>query len=315
MIGFISPTLRHLEAGLLASKVIDFIGVRSAAELKEKVAGAEAALIGNSAYDSGAAQTLRSATSLRWIQTTSIGIDNLMSDPPRRDVVVTNAGGLNAPAVAEHAVTLLLALSRNLRRSLECQRVGWWARQELAPAVRSLAGRQIVCLGYGAVGREVARKLAAFDAEVTVLTRSGQGAPPARRILPYESLGAVLPTADAVILALPLAPWTRGIIGRHELALMKPTAVLVNVGRGPLVDEVALAEALTEGHLAGAGLDVFAAEPLSKDSPLWKCPGTILTPHLGGQGGDGERLLVQLIHENAARLKHGQPLANVMTIR
>src|SRR5206468_1500296 len=232
MIGFISPTLRHLEAGLLASKVIDFIGVRSAAELKEKVAGAEAALIGNSAYDSGAAQTLRSATSLRWIQTTSIGIDNLMSDPPRRDVVVTNAGGLNAPAVAEHAVTLLLALSRNLRRSLECQRVGWWARQELAPAVRSLAGRQIVSLGYGAV-----------------------------------------------------------------------------------VYEVALAEALTEGRLAGAGLDVFAAEPLSKDSPLWKCPGTILTPHLGGQGGDGERLLVQLIHENAARLKHGQPLANVMVIR
>jgi len=178
-----------------------------------------------------------------------------------------------------------------------------------------LAGRQIVCLGYGAVGREVARKLAAFDAEVTVLTRSGQGAPPAQRILPYESLGAVLPTADAVILALPLAPGTRGIIGRHELALMKPTAVLINVGRGPLVDEAALVGALTEGRLAGAGLDVFAAEPLSKESPLWKCPGTILTPHLGGQGGDGERLLVQLIHENAARLKHGQPLANVMTIR
>jgi phosphoglycerate dehydrogenase-like enzyme len=209
---------------------------------------------------------------------------------------------------------LLLALSRNLPRAFEFQHAGRWAMRELAPDVRSLAGKRVVCLGYGAIGREVARKLAAFDAEVIAVTRSGQGPPPAALIVPYGKLGEILPSADAVVLALPLAAETRNIIGRDELALMKPTAVLVNVGRGELVDETALAGALIERRLGGAGLDVFATEPLAAESPLWQCPGTILTPHIGGQGGDGDSLLVRLIHENAARLKRGEPLANVVAI-
>jgi phosphoglycerate dehydrogenase-like enzyme len=314
MIGFINPTLRQIEADLLASQEIDFVSARTIAELGEKVAGAEAALVSNSTYDGAVAEVLRAAAGLRWIQATSIGIESLLSHPPRRDIIVTNAAGLKAPTVAEHAVMLLLALSRNLPRALEFQRSSRWAMRELAPNVRSLAGRCVVCLGYGAIGRQVARKLVAFDAEVIAVTRSGQGPPPAARIVPYGKLGEVLPAADAVVLALPLVAETRNIIGRDELALMKPTALLVNVGRGELVDEAALAEALIERRLGGAGLDVFASEPLAEQSPLWHCPGTILTPHLAGQGGDGDALLVRLVHENAARLRRGESLTNVVPV-
>jgi phosphoglycerate dehydrogenase-like enzyme len=314
MIGFINPTLRQIEAELLASQEIEFVSAHTVEDLRAKAVGAAAALVSNSTYDGAAAEILRSVADLRWIQATSIGIESLAAHPPRQDVIVTNAAGLKAPTVAEHAVMLLLALFRNLPRAIDFQRSSRWATRELAPEVRSLAGKRIICLGYGAIGRDVARKLAAFDAEVIAVTRSGNGPPPAVRVLAYDRLREVLPGADAVILALPLVDETRHIIGKNELALMKPTSLLVNVGRGELVDDRALATALTERRLGGAGLDVFSSEPLSEQSPLWKCPNAVLTPHLGGQGGQGDSLLVRLVHENAARLKRGEALANVVTV-
>ncbi|HVZ01678.1 MAG TPA: D-2-hydroxyacid dehydrogenase [Dongiaceae bacterium] len=314
MIGFINPTLRQIESELLASRKIEFVVARSAAELREKIPGAEAVLVSNSTYSGEVAEILRAAPGLRWIQTASIGVENLLARPPRPGVVLTNAAGLKAPTVAEHAVALLLALARNVDSAVELRRAHRWAPDELAPDMRSLAGKNVLCLGYGAIGREVARKLLAFDAEVTALTRTGEGPPPATHIVPYGTLDAVLPGADAVVLALPLAPETRNVMSRARLARMKPTAFLVNVGRGELVDEAALAEALTGKRLGGAALDVFAAEPLAGTSPLWGCPRTIVSPHVAGQGGPGERLLARLIHENADRLKRGEPLANVVAV-
>jgi phosphoglycerate dehydrogenase-like enzyme len=271
-------------------------------------------LVSNSTYTGAVAEILNAASGLRWIQTTSIGFEALSAHPPRQGIVVTNAAGLKAPTVAEHAMTLLLAVMRNLPGAEERQRSARWAGQDLAPTVRSLAGKRILCLGYGAIGRDLARKLTAFDAEVIAVTRSGKGSPPARLVLPFGELDRILPTADAVILALPLTDETRHIVDRARLAHLKPGAVLVNVGRGELIDEAALAQALIEGKLGGAGLDVFAQEPLPETSPLWRCPRTILTPHLGGQGGDGDRLLIQLIHDNAARLKRGEPLVNTVSV-
>jgi phosphoglycerate dehydrogenase-like enzyme len=314
MIGFINPTLRQIESELLASQEIDFVCARTVAELREKVTDAEAVLVSNSTYSGDVAEILHAVLGLRWIQTASIGVENLLARPPRPDVILTNAAGLKAPTVAEHAVTLLLALSRNIASAVEFRRERRWAPQELAPGMRSLAGERVVCLGYGAIGREVARKVLAFDAEVTALTRTGEGPPPATNIVSYGKLDEVLPGADAVVLALPLAAETRHVMNRARLALMKPTAFLVNVGRGELVDEAALAEALTEKRLGGAALDVFASEPLSETSPLWNCPRTIISPHVAGQGGCGDRLLARLIHENADRLKRGEPLANVVAV-
>jgi phosphoglycerate dehydrogenase-like enzyme len=314
MIGFINPTLHQLRSELTASELIDFVAAGNIEELREKAAGAEAALVSNSTYDGAVAEVLRALPDLRWIQTTSIGIDNVMANPPRKGVIVTNAAGLKAPTVAEHAVMLLLALSRNLAAAVRLQKESRWAVQELVPGVRSLAGKRVLCLGYGAIGRDVARKLAAFDALVTAVTRSGEGPPPATDFVAFDKLDEILPRADAVVVALPLAPETRHVIDRARIARMKPGALLVNVGRGELVDEAALADSLTQGHLGGAALDVFATEPLPEGSPLWHVPRTIITPHLGGQGGDGDRLLVWLIHQNADRLRRGEALANTVVL-
>jgi phosphoglycerate dehydrogenase-like enzyme len=314
MIGFINPNLRELASSLASSDEVELVIAHTLEELRAKAVAAEAAVVSNSTYDSAVAEILNATASLRWIQTTSIGFEALTGHPPRRGIVVTNAAGLKAATVAEHAMTLLLAVMRNLPGAGEEQRHNRWASRDLAPTVRSLAGKRVVCLGYGAIGRNLAGKLTAFDAEVIAVTRSGEGPPPATVILPFSELDRVLPTADAVLLALPLADETRHIIDASRLARMKPAAVLVNVGRGELIDEAALAEALQEGRLGGAGLDVFAKEPLAETSPLWRCPRTVLTPHLGGQGGDGDRLLCQLIKDNAARLKRGEPLLNVISL-
>jgi D-2-hydroxyacid dehydrogenase (NADP+) len=313
MIGFINPTLRQLESELTASELIDFVPARSIEQLREKAPGAEAALVSNSTYTGAVAEVMHAMPNLRWIQTTSIGVDSVIANPPRKGVIVTNAAGLKAPTVAEHAVMLLLALSRNLRSMLRAQTESRWAVQE-APGVRSLAGKRMLCLGYGAIGREVARKLLAFDALVTAVTRSGDGPPPATEFAALGKLDEILPRADAVVLALPLAPETRHVIDRNRIARMKPGALLVNVGRGELVDETALAQSLNQGHLGGAGLDVFSSEPLPGDNPLWRCPRALITPHLGGQGGDGDRLLVWLIHQNADRLRCGESLANIVAL-
>ncbi|HVT51932.1 MAG TPA: NAD(P)-dependent oxidoreductase [Dongiaceae bacterium] len=312
MVGFINPNLGELAARLAASDEVEFADTRSLEELREKAAGAEAALVSNSTYNEAVAEILNAAAGLRWIQTTSIGFEALIAHPPRRGIIVTNPAGLKAPTVAEHAMLLLLAVLRNLPGAMDGQRSSRWASRDLAPTVRSLAGKRVICLGYGAIGRSLAAKLAAFDAEVIAVTRSGKGPPPATVILPLGELDRVLPTADAVLLALPLADGTRHIIDAARLGRMKPDAVIVNVGRGELIDEAALARALEAGKLGGAGLDVFAKEPLAETSPLWRCPRTVLTPHLGGLGGDGDRLLAELINANAARLKRGEPLVNVV---
>lgn len=314
MIGFINPTLRKLEEMLLAADGLDYVPVRNASDLADRLTGTDAVLLSNSVYDADIARILHSAAGLRWIQSTSIGIDSFLAYPPPHDVIVTNAGGLKAASVAEHAVALLLALVRRLDRSLDLQRHARWGNTELVPEMRSLVGMSVVCLGYGAIGREIARKLSAFDATVTAINRSGAGSGHAHKVLPLSGLGEALTTADAVVLALPLTSETRRIIGREQLASMKPSAFIANVGRGELLDEEALADALRDRRIGGAGLDVFEIEPLSEHSPLWFCPNMVITPHMGGHGGDGDSLLTRLILDNAALLQRGAPLLNTIVI-
>jgi phosphoglycerate dehydrogenase-like enzyme len=223
---------------------------------------------------------------------------------------------MNAVAVAEHALLLMLAASRRLPLALRAQDRRQWISSELA-GLPSLRGRSLLVAGLGAVGREVARMAAALGLRVVGTRREAGGPLPdgVAEVHGPASLPALLPAADFVVLAAPLTAETRGMIGAAELALMKPSAWLVNVARGKLVDEAALAGALERRTIAGAALDVFEHEPLAPDSPLWSMPNAIVTPHVAGFREDYWEAATALFADNLRRYLSGEGLANIVDKR
>jgi phosphoglycerate dehydrogenase-like enzyme len=175
-------------------------------------------------------------------------------------------------------------------------------------------GARMIILGMGRIGQEIARKAKAFDMEVICVTRARAPAvPEIDRVVPREKLGEVLPTADVVMVAMPLDSSTKGFLSAEKIALMQETAILVNISRGKVVDEAALARTLAEGRIKGAGLDAFAEEPLPAASPFWDLPNVLMTPHVGGQGGrELWRRMSELIRENTRRYLSGAPLKHVV---
>jgi len=255
------------------------------------------------------------ARRLQWIHSTAAGVAQLMY-PELRDsgVVMTNASGVHAIPMAEHVVGMMVALAHNFPGAMRNQLRGRWAQQEMwdGPARPSeLFERVALLVGFGAVGRAVAERLGPFGMKVWAVTRSGNADPAlVSRALPAAELDAALPGADFVILAAPETPETRHMIGERQLALMKPSAFLLNVARGSLVDEAALIAALQRRAIAGAGLDVAATEPLPPESPLWTLENVLITPHTSG---NSERLWERegdLLMDNLERWFSGRPLRN-----
>ena len=216
-------------------------------------------------------------------------------------VTLTGVGSALARTVAEHALALILSLLRGLHGATPLK---------APPPLRSLEGARLLVLGCGQIGQHVARCARPFGPYLIGLNRS-----PASSDL-WDETGALsacdsyLPTADIVVLCLPLTKATQHLIGPAQIAAMRKGAIVINVGRGGVLDEDALAAALTAGHLGGAGLDVFATEPLPATSPLWSAPHTILTPHIAGLGGAGEQRIAlsarKALDDLRARLG-GQP--------
>ena len=249
------------------------------------------------------------AKRLRWVHVTSAGVDHLWGGALwRSGVTITNSRGVHATPLAEHVLGWLLMFARNLHVHLEHQRHRRWQREEGG----QLAGTTVGILGLGAVGRAVARLCKACGARVVGMRRRPQPVPHVDRVVGPEGLREVLESSDYVVLTLPLVPSTRGILGRRELEWLKPGAVVVNVGRGGLVDEGALVEALREGRLRGAALDTFAAEPLPPDSPLWELPNVLISPHVAGSFHGYMDRVVELFCENLRRYLAGEPLQNVV---
>jgi phosphoglycerate dehydrogenase-like enzyme len=247
------------------------------------------------------------ASRLRFIQTIGAGVDSVLPAPdlPER-VLIANARGLHADHMSEFAVALLLALAQRLTRVLEQQREHRWR-----PFVReTLEGRTLGILGLGAIGEAVARKARALGMRVIGTRRSGEPSPHADRIYPPSGTDEVLGQSDAVVVLLPLTPETRGLLDRQRLSRMREGAFLVDLARGEIVDEEALAESLKQGHLGGAALDVFAEEPLSAESPLWDTPNLLVTPHMAGLIGDYLDRALEIFFENLGRLERGEPLRN-----
>jgi len=175
-------------------------------------------------------------------------------------------------------------------------------------------GARMVILGMGRIGQDIARKAKAFDMEVICVTRAPAPAvAEIDRVVPREKVDEVLPTADVIMIAMPLDADTQGFMSAERIALMKETAVLVNISRGKVVDEAALARALAEARIMGAGLDAFAKEPLPVESPLWDLPNVLMTPHVGGNGGhELWRRMSELVRDNTRRYLSGAPLKHVV---
>jgi phosphoglycerate dehydrogenase-like enzyme len=257
---------------------------------------------------------------LEWIHSPAAGIGGMLFpalvDAP---VVMSNSRGISAGTIAEHVLAVTLALFRKLPLAFRAQAARAWAQDELlqGPTLRTIQGSRVLVVGLGAIGAETARTMAALGARVSAIRRTTSQPPPdfVSEVAGPERLPAWLPTADVVVLAAPQTTETRGLIGKSELSAIRSDAILVNVSRGRLVDEPALADALGTGAIGGAALDVFEEEPLPRDSPLWALPNVLITPHMAGFRPDHWDAVVDLFAENLRRFEQGRELLNIVNKR
>lgn len=272
-------------------------------------AGASVAYFSQDVFPERTGDFLRAvikAKGLRWFHTFSAGVDNaFFQGLLDRGIRLTTSSGSQAVPIAQTVLLYLLALSRDLR--------GWFADQETRVwkprPFRDLQGRALGVVGLGPIGLEVARLGVAFGMRVTGFRRSPRGDEPGETRSVAE-LAGYLPEVDYLVLAAPLTDETRGLIDAAALGAMKRDAVVVNVGRGEVVDEAALVAALQEGRIGGAALDVFETEPLPEDSPLWRMPNVIVTPHSSGTNPGNFHRATDIFIDNLGRYVRGEALRN-----
>ena len=248
------------------------------------------------------------APRLGWLHTSFAGTDHPVFDALlARGITITNGVGVSAPSIAGTVILYLLALSRDLPRWTRDQDARRWEPRRF----NDLAGMRLGIVGMGSIGGEVARLAAAFEMEVVGLRRHPRGDEPCTTWT-ADALPELLAWADVVVVTAPLTEATRGMFDAQAFARMRPGAWFVNVGRGEVVDEAALVDALARGHLGGAGLDVFVSEPLPHDSPLWSMPNVIVTPHSSGITERSRRRSIELFVDNFGRHARGEPLRNIV---
>ncbi len=262
------------------------------------------------------------ARKLRWIHSTAAAVHGLLiPEVIASDVVVTNASEVHGPVVAEHALAMILALAKKLPQAVRYQSRHIWAKEQLwenRPGPREIAGAALGLIGLGSIGSEVARSAAALGMKVMAIREhpeKGFGAlhlAGDHAVFGPAELDRVLTAADYLVLAAPLTGSTQALINPARLATMKPSACLINVARGALVDEAALADALRQHKIAGAALDVFSVEPLAPESPLWDLENVLITPH---SAAVTERLWARhyaLLSDNLRRYIAGEPLRGIV---
>ncbi|MDD5370973.1 MAG: D-2-hydroxyacid dehydrogenase [Anaerolineaceae bacterium] len=269
------------------------------------------------------------APNLRWIQFHFAGIDAAVESPLLKNstLVATTLSGAAASQMAEYAVMMMLALGHHIPDMVGLQARAEWPRdrfERLSP--RELRGSTVGIVGYGSIGRQIAHVLQPFGASVLAAKRDVMhpedngyrveelGGDPGgdlfQRLYPIEALSSMLKLCDFVAVTIPLTPETHNLIGGEELSVMKPTAYLVDLSRGGIVDQSALIQALQEKHLAGAALDVFSEEPLPSNSPLWKMGNVLISPHISGTSPQYNERATSLFVDNLNRYLTGLPLYN-----
>ena len=250
------------------------------------------------------------APRLRWLQSTSAGIGQMVKRVglDQTKITFTTASGVHARPLADFCLMAMLMFAKNYVWMDRDKKAKRWERY----CGEELTGKTLAIVGVGRVGQEVARHGKRMDMRVTGMRRSSAPVPDIDKLFDRAELHAMLREADFLVLAAPHTPETEGIIGEAELAVMKPTAVLINIGRGALVDEDALIRALQQKRLAGAALDVLREEPPPQDSPLWDMPNVIISPHSASTVTQENARITEIFCDNLRRYLSGQPLRNVL---
>lgn len=273
-------------------------------ELPAALPGADVLFVWDFAVGNALRESWPAADALRWVHTSSAGVDRLIFDElVASEVVLTNSRGVFDTPIAEYVLGLVLAFAKDLPATLRLQDRRTWRHRETA----TIAGASAVVVGGGPIGGAIARLLGAAGMRVEVVGRRARPG-----VHATEDLPGLLADVDYLVLAAPLTEQTRGMVNAETLAMLPSSARLINVGRGALVVQDAVVEALRSGRLAGAALDVFESEPLPPDSPLWTVPGMIVSPHMSGDALGWRAAVLEVFLDNLERYRAGQPLRNVV---
>ena len=293
------------------ASVSDTVTVDTAASIEEAIAKAKDAEVVHAGRWSD--DLWKSAPRLKWVQSGGAGVERFLTpDFVTSPIVLTNAAGVYAVPIADHVMAFVLHFSRLFGELVRRQMKREWAEWgECEP--EELVGKTLGIVGLGGIGSEVAKRAKGFGMKVIATRkRAAQPSQVADEVRGAEQLPWLLRESDYVALCAALTPRTRHLMGEAQFGLMKPTAYVINIGRGGLIDEEALIEALRAGEIAGAGLDVFEQEPLPAESPLWDMPNVMITPHNAGSSPRSHERLIELSSENLRRYVAGEELLNVV---
>ncbi len=270
----------------------------------------EAGVIFSKRFPSAA---LEAAHNLRWVQAGTAGVERLLhAGLPERGVTITNASGAHGDPISEQILSHMLAFATGLHTLIRAQTEHRHIQAEIMRTKFELAGQTLCVVGLGDIGGTLARKAHALGMQVVGVRRTARSAPGVDRIFAVDELMTALGEADHVALCLPLTSATHRLIGADQLRAMRSTAYIYNVGRGASIDPTALIQALREGWIAGAGLDVTEPEPVPVDSPLWEVPNVILSQHTSGTSPHNANRITAIFAANLERYLQGAPLQNVI---
>lgn len=313
------------------ARIVDAVGDGVVENVADEAAAERAIVDADALFGKLTPQMLAAATRLRWVQAPTASLEHYIFDAlVEHPCALTNMRGLYSDVIADHVFGYIIAFARNLPFYIRNQMARRWepaggeggrSTFTAGPGTTSpmdrahlhLADATLGIVGLGSIGREVARRAAAFDMRIVAVDPQAEDWPPeVQHVWPPEQLGELLGASDFVVIAAPHTPETERSFTAEQFQQMKPTAYLVNIGRGAIVDLADLVASLEAGHLAGAALDVFETEPLPAEHPLWRFDNVILTPHVAGCSPRiAERHLAVLL-DNIGRFRRDQPLRNVV---